>query len=410
MILTFARQPRMQTPLAVAAALVLAAGLTVAAEQFWPSRGAVIRAADLTPETIVATVKTGATAAPPALRAALAASRAAPDDTALALLAAEALIAEGRAIGDARLVGASLSILQTALAQHDPQAQTLAGIARQYQHDFSASLAMLDQAIATDPRNIRALLNRATVQSVLGELDRASADCVALQQLGQVQVAFLCQSTALILTDNAGTVRQRLEAILASPGTLDPSLTGWATGLIGEIAAIQGDSATAMARFAEVLATDPAAIRERLLLADLMLAEGDGAGVLALLKGQPETDSLLLRRTLAYRQTGARRSEQADSAELARRFQQNIALGLTAHAREEARYFLAIAADPVQALDRAQVNWALQHEWEDAQLLIEAAMAVGQPAAARPVVDWMQTQGLTGLLRQVPPAIREAGQ
>ena len=42
---------------------------------------------------------------------------------------------------------------------------------------------------------------------------------------------------------------------------------------------------------------------------------------------------IMLRRALAYRQTGAPRSEQADSAELAGRFQQNIALGLTAHAR-----------------------------------------------------------------------------
>lgn len=403
-----ARDPRLRTPLAVAAALVLAGSLAIASEHFWPSGTTITLAADMTPETVVATVKTGGTAAPPALRAALAASRAAPADAALALQAAEALIATGRATGDARLVGASLGILQPALALGDPQALTLAGIARQYQHDFTGSLALLDQAIDQDPGNIRAILTRATVQTVLGAFDKAGADCRALQQLGQVQIAFLCQSTALMLTDSAATVRQRLEAILASPGMLDPTLVSWATGLVGEIAAMQGERGTATARFTEVLATDPAAIRERLMLADLLLADGKGAGVLALLQGQPETDSLLLRRALAYRQTAARSSEQADSAELLRRFSQNIALGLAAHAREEARYFLQIAPDPQQALARAAVNWALQHELEDAQLLVDAALAADQPLAARPVVDWMTAQGLTDRLRALPNAITEA--
>ena len=85
----------------------------------------------------------------------------------------------------------------------------------------------------------------------------------------------------------------------------------------------------------------------------------------------------------------------ADKAELAKRFKLNLDLGLTAHAREEGQYFLKIAGDPVQALARAQVNWALQHEYDDARLLMDAAVAAGQPAAAQPVRDWMAVQHVT---------------
>lgn len=397
----------LKTPAAVVAALVLAAALAFAAALIWPSQNVAIPGADLDPATVVAQVKSG-TKATAALRTALAAAHADPANARLAKQAAAALIAEGRANGDARLVGASLGLLQPFLALEDAEALTMAATARQYQHDFAGALALLDRALALDRRNAAALLNRATIQTVLGAFDRALPDCAALQRLGQDQVAFLCQSTALMLTDRATTIKVRLEAILATPGLLDPALRGWAVGLTGEIAALQGDRATARARFAEVLAADPAAIRERLLLADLLLADGEGAGVLALLAGQPETDSLLIRRTLASGLAGDAAQAAADSAELAKRFAQNIDLGLTAHAREEARFYLRIARDPALALERAEVNWALQHEAEDAALLVDAAMAAGQPARAVPVLVWMQAQSVAAMVVTIPDAVRKA--
>jgi len=397
----------LKTPAAVVAALVLAAALAFAAARIWPSQNVAIPGADLDPATVVAQVKSG-TKATAALRTALAAAHADPANARLAKQAAAALIAEGRANGDARLVGASLGLLQPFLALEDAEALTMAATARQYQHDFAGALALLDRALALDRRNAAALLNRATIQTVLGAFDRALPDCAALQRLGQDQVAFLCQSTALMLTDRATTIKVRLEAILATPDLLDPALRGWAVGLTGEIAALQGDRATARARFAEVLAADPAAIRERLLLADLLLADGEGAGVLALLAGQPETDSLLIRRTLASGLAGDAAQAAADSAELAKRFAQNIDLGLTAHAREEARFYLRIARDPALALVRAEVNWALQHEAEDAALLVDAAMAAGQPARAVPVLVWMQAQSVAAMVVTIPDAVRKA--
>ena len=39
-------------------------------------------------------------------------------------------------------------------------------------------------------------------------------------------------------------------------------------------------------------------------------------------------------------------------------------------------------------------NWATQREPADARILLEAALAARQPAAARPVLDWLDRTGL----------------
>ena len=206
-------------------------------------------------------------------------------------------------------------------------------------------------------------------------------------------VGFLCQSTALLLTDQAPEVAKRLAVIVAQPDLLDPSLQPWAIGLMAEIAQLSGDHAAARKLFAQVLVLSPGSQREQLILADLMLQDGMADQVAPLLADAPATDGVLIRRVLAARATGG--DDRADVAELAKRVQLNLDLGLTAHAREEGQYFLKIAGDPVQALARAEVNWALQHEYDDARLLIDAAVAAGQPAAAQPVRDWMAVQRVT---------------
>ena len=61
------------------------------------------------------------------------------------------------------------------------------------------------------------------------------------------------------------------------------------------------------------------------------------------------------------------------------------------HLREEARFSLQMLRQPQEALRLAEANWAVQHEPWDARLFLEAALAAGQPEAARPVVEWLAT-------------------
>lgn len=348
----------------------------------------VATAGTIPPDRVVAHLQ-GSTRYPADLADDIAAQRATPTDTALALKTARGMISFGRAQGDSRLVGAAVGVLRPFLSEANPQALYLAATARQYQHDFPGALTLLDRALTIDPRDVNARLTRATIRTVLGQFDTARADCQQITEMGQPAVGFLCMATSHTLTDQGPDYAARIKAILAQPGMLDAGLRPWAIGLTGEIALHQGDKATATRAFQEVLTLDPLALRERLLLADILLATGQAAQVTALLAPAPDTDGVLIRRVLADpAAAGAMRDALAD------RFALNLDLGLTAHAREEAMYFATIAPDPALALTRAQVNWAMQHEIEDAVLLIAAAKAAGDVDASQPVDDWMARTGV----------------
>ena len=64
------------------------------------------------------------------------------------------------------------------------------------------------------------------------------------------------------------------------------------------------------------------------------------------------------------------------------------------HLREEARFTLELLDRPTAALELARRNWATQREPADARILLEAAAAAAEPAAARPVLDWLDRSGL----------------
>ena len=396
--------------IAVVAAMVAAAGITAFGAMMVASGGgdAATSEAMTIPtdgDAIVAVLRTAREPRSPELVAALRAARAAPDDVEAARTAARLLIAEGRSEGDPQLVGAALGILRPVM--EPPQAETLylAATARQYQHDFTGALDLLDQAVALDPGHINALLTRATVKMVQGRLGEAQKDCVLVSELRE-DVGFLCQSTALIVSPQASRVSERLSQILAQPGLLPSSLEGWAIGLLGEIAMLQGDDAEARRHFEALLTRDPGALRERLLLADLLLRTDQAASVEPLLAEAPQTDGVLLRLARAARAQDL--PDPVVEAALAERVQLNLDLGLDAHAREDTMYFLQIARNAAMALDRASANWALQHEVEDAQLLIDAAIAAGQPEAALPVLDWIAEEGVAVPALRIPEAVTAA--
>lgn len=350
--------------------------------------------AAIPPDRVVARLQVVGGAYPEALRTAMAAQRAAPTDLAKAQAAARALIDEGRNRGDSRLVGAAVGLLRPFLTDPSPDTLYLAATARQYQHDFVGALALLDQALALSPDDLNARLERAIILTVRGDYAAARQDCQVITAQGRPDIGFLCNATTQILTAEGPGYATRLQEILAQPGLLGPQLRGWAIGLIAEIALHQGDDAKAKTHFQAVLDDNPLALRERVLLADLLLEDGKAQAALDLLAPAPDTDGVLIRRVLAARALRDTAGAQASVTVLDSRFTLNLDLGLTAHAREEALYFLTVAGDPEQALARAIVNWDLQHEIEDAVLLLQAAEAAGQPQAAQPVHDWMAQNGV----------------
>jgi hypothetical protein len=93
---------------------------------------------------------------------------------------------------------------------------------------------------------------------------------------------------------------------------------------------------------------------------------------------------------------------------LAARFAAGRERGTTVHIREEARFTLALLHDAGRALPLAQANWNVQREPADARILLECALADKNRAAARPVLDWLNSNHVEDFrLRQLARQIQE---
>lgn len=359
------------------------------------------------PDRVVAVLSAGADY-PPELRQALQALRERPDDPALAAVAARRIVSEGRARGDSRLVGAALGILRPFLDAASPEMLHIAADARQYQHDFAGALQLLDRALGLAPRDANLLLMRATIHTVRGDYVPAREDCARITALGLDEVGLLCTATTHVLTRDGPVWKARLAEMVDRPDLLAESLHPWALGLMAEIARHQGDIEEARQLLHRLLALSPGAVREKLILADILLATGEGPAVITLLADAPPIDGVLVRRVMALRLTGNLEALSLQRS-LDQRFRLNIELGLDAHAREETMFFLYVAPERGLALQRAQANWSQQHEAEDLALLLEAARQAGDAGSAVAAQDWMSRADVTPppVLRPAPfPAVR----
>ena len=112
----------------------------------------------------------------------------------------------------------------------------------------------------------------------------------------------------------------------------------------------------------------------------------------ALLETWGASDNLLLRAALAAKMGNAPEAPKLAQA-LGERF---AAAGLRSerlHLAEEARYLLELKGEPNAALAAAAENWKSQREPRDAAVLLEAALAAGEPEAAAPALKWLEDSG-----------------
>lgn len=113
-----------------------------------------------------------------------------------------------------------------------------------------------------------------------------------------------------------------------------------------------------------------------------------------------------MRLALAGKALGAPETA-AWQAELAARFDAARLRGDLLHQKEESRFALALLGQTDRALALAQANFKLQREPADARILLEAALAAKQPAAAQPALDWMALSGHDGLeLKRLAQALK----
>ena len=318
-----------------------------------------------------------------------------PDDPGAAFALVKRYIEMGRAESDPRYYGYAEAALAAWLDQDQPlpEALVLSATLHQNRHEFPAALAELSHALARQPRLAQAWLTRAVILEVQGDYPAALRSCLPLAKLAPPLTAAVCVNSALSLSGQAETAYGRLALALQSLPGADEAERQWALTSLAEIAARLGRSDEADRHFQAALALKQRSSYLLATYADFLLDQGRCGEVEALLKDDTRADNLLLRLTLAEQCLDAPElSAHADA--LKDRFAASRLRGDATHQGDEARFRLHVLKDAQAALDLALANWTVQREPRDARIVLEAALAAGNPKAGQAVLDALARHGL----------------
>ncbi len=324
------------------------------------------------------------------LRADLAAN---PRDLARASALARRCIEQARRDGDPRYLGYAQAALAPwwKLPRERAPAEVLVlrATLAQSTHSFADALADLDETVRRDPANAQAWLTRATILLVTGDYAGSRASCARLLGRAPDLVLQTCLAAVGSVSGQGRASYERLARTFAARADAPAPLRAWSATLLAEMAERLGEHAKAETHFKEALRIDPQDSYLLAAYADFLLERGRAREVLPLLEGRSQADALLLRQALAQSAIGSP-GVVSQSAALRARFEAARRRGDTVHRREEARFALALAGDPAEAVRLAKLNWAVQKEPADLRILARAASASGDTEAARLVRDWLR--------------------
>src|SRR3984957_14213694 len=310
----------------------------------------------------------------------------------VAIPLAQFYIQQSRISGDLRFLGYAEAVLAPWVKRDPPLPDVLVlqATLQQSRHEFMPSLATLDRAIAVRPNDPQALLIRATVLRVLGRYAEAGLACEQFSRLVEARLGALCTQSLRGLSGQLESAYSALRKI--SPQGWLNSEKSWLYSELGEMAVRLGRDEDAERWFQRDLDLAPADFYVRAAYADLLLRQRRPADALALLQGLESYEPLLLRIAIAQRQLRDPHLAQS-SARLQAAFAAEEQRGEAVHRREQARFLLEVLDQPKSSLAAALENWAVQREPDDVLVLVDAARAAGNPAAAEPALEFVRAQG-----------------
>jgi Tfp pilus assembly protein PilF len=319
-------------------------------------------------------------------------AEASPHDVHRAVVLARAYLDYGRDTGDARYLGRAQAVIAPWTAQRPASDDALLVTATilQSRHQFAASRRILQAVLQHDDGNAQAWLTLASVALVQGDMDEAHRDCAHL--IGGIDglVTAGCLASWASVNGHAQTAQQVIEALLRQEPNEPPALRSWAHGLLADAAKTLGQTERADAEFRQALQFSPG---DNFLLADyadFLLDHGRAQQALDLTRGYEQSDTSFLRKTLAEAALKLPAAG-ADIRQMASRFRDLEQRGDNRlYAREEARFALELQHDPARALQLAEKDWSIQRAPEDLRIYLQAALAAGNPASARPALDFLK--------------------
>ncbi len=320
-----------------------------------------------------------------------------PTNLTLACKLARCCIERSRIDADPRYLGRAQAALAPWWDLEKPpiDALVLRATLKQSQHEFTNALADLDLAEHMSPRNGQVWLTRATILTVLGNYAGAKRACLPLASLTPGLIGLTAVASVAVLDGEAESACTLLRRALDGNPRDDAGDKIWALTVLGEATERQGNLVQAEADFKRALALGQ---RDPYLMgayADLLLDQGRYQEVAAFLKNENRADALLLRLTLAEAGLDPSSAECKTHVETLReRYEAGHLRGDFVHQREEARFELHLMGHPDAALRLAQANWQVQHEPADLRILMESALAAGNPVAAQPAINFMAANHL----------------
>ncbi len=325
----------------------------------------------------------------------------APQDLATALAYARRSFEEVAAEGDPRFVGHAQAALQPWFTLADPPVavRVLRAQILQFDHQFALALADLDAALRLQPDNGEAWAWRTAILMVRADYAEARRSCDGMAPHATPLITSACRAQVDAATGQAAAAATALRAALARQPGASPEARLWSLTRLAETEERLGAYPAAEAAFRAALALGLPDVYLLAAYADFLLDRGRAAEVLALLQGRGRADVLLLRLALSAKATGDA-SAQGHAQALAARFAAARQRGDRSHQKEESRFLLGVRGDAAGALDLARQNFAVQKEPADARILLEAALAARQAAAAQPALDWMAAAGIESVALQ----------
>lgn len=325
-----------------------------------------------------------------ALAALRASARQAPTNAQAVVPLAQRYFDLAAARGDPRYLGYAEAVLQPLYAAPTAEVLLVRGQLRQYRHDFDGALDDFAAALAISPDLASAHAWRAAIYLVRMDNTAARKECTALQNLRRSALVSACLGLAQAYSGQLASAYATLAQALNS--ATDPDNRLWLLTRAAEVAAWQGQMSTAEKHYRDALALSRDDVYLLAAWADFLLDAERPGEVVTWLADWSASDSLLLRLTeaeTALKLPLAPRHQQA----MADRFAAAQARGDTTHRAEEARFQLRLRGDVAQALRLARANYQVQREPRDARVLLEAAIAARDSAAAQDVRDWLRTSG-----------------
>ena len=254
----------------------------------------------------------------------------------------------------------------------------------QHYHRFDEAIMLLNDILRFEPNHASALLLKANILLVQGNLTQAKRTCLQLLGVTELWISGACalevnaqQGKASNSAEVSYTQLQNLTQNRSIGSHVEIEQQLWLSQILAELAVKQGLYGSALEHLSAFDLTQ-VPVSYLVLWADIQLASDSAQQVMNTLgpiveQADSFDDALLLRLALAEQQISQQTRLWAQR--LTQRINVRLQRQDTAHAADIARYYLDISPNREKALFWAKINW--QHARLDAdQRLLERAMNV----------------------------------